>query len=159
MATKPITKRYTNVSTEEVFQFVFHCDRCAAPVKSEIYEFNADRFELPLHSPAYALLWTHQHDEAYERANNEARFDFNLCPVCSRRVCNKCFHTTSDAVTDLCVDCRQEQKKQVNHKPFPFGWLKPAKPQNRVLRVGFGEDEQRIVVDARTCAGGTERSL
>ena len=122
MATMPITKKYTNVSTEDVFQFVFHCDRCGAGIESERYKFNAESFESPpeSHAHAHALLWTLQHEEAYERANSEARFDFNLCPVCGRRVCNHCFHVTQDAATDMCTDCRQAREKPDARKLFNF---------------------------------------
>ena len=92
MASMPITKKFTNISTEDSFQFVFKCDRCGAGTRSEKYRFSIERYDAPLRDRARSLLWTKQHDEAYERANIEARSDFNLCPICGRRVCDKCFY-------------------------------------------------------------------
>ncbi len=105
MKTKPIAS-YTDRSTRDSFRFIFYCERCGAGAESEVYALQTLRLPHPLGEKARALLWIRQHDEAYERANNEARTDFNLCPDCGRRVCCDCFYVASEEVTDLCVDCR-----------------------------------------------------
>ena len=105
MRSEPVTKKITNISTNSTFRFIFYCDRCGAGVHSACYIFNTKCFDPPPRGRARALLWTRQHDEAYERANSEARIAFNRCPVCGRRVCGDCFHVSSDAHTDICIDC------------------------------------------------------
>ena len=142
MTSAPLTKKITNNSTEDDFQFFFHCDRCGAGVPSEKYIFSAEHFDPPLRGLARTLLWTRRHDEAYERANDEARFEFNLCPICGRRVCDNCFHVSSEAVTDICLDCKQSlerpphqnlQQQPPRRKLFPF--------RRPVLRSSGGCDE------------------
>ena len=120
MTSAPFTKKFTDISTLDYFQFVFRCDRCSAGVWSEKYKFNTERFDPPPRGHARALLWMRQHDEAYERANVEARSAFNICPVCGRRVCDSCFHVASGTVTDICVDCKRARKKPPRRKLFQF---------------------------------------
>ena len=111
MASKPVTKKFTNLSTNDDFQFIFHCDRCGSGARSEKYKFRADGFDPPPRGNARALLWTRQHDAAYERANDEAQFDYNFCPVCGRLVCDNCFHVSPEGPTDICLDCIQALKR------------------------------------------------
>lgn len=44
--------------------------------------------------------WHKEHDEAFEVAQNEAKQNFNRCPVCNRWACNHCW----DAQKKLCID-------------------------------------------------------
>ena len=123
MTSTPVTKKFTDISTPESFQFIFLCDRCGAGVWSEKYQLSTERFSPPPRGRTRALLWTRQHDEAYERANAEARFNFNFCPVCGRRVCDNCFHVSPEAVTDICLDCKRSREKPPRRK-----LLKPRQP-------------------------------
>ena len=120
MKTKPLSK-YSDRSTLDSFQFVFFCDRCGVGVKSERYAFETQEFHRPLNEKAGALLWTRQHDAAYARANDEALTDFNLCPVCGRRVCCDCFYVSSEEVTDLCLDCMDTKDMPARRKK-PLFW-------------------------------------
>lgn len=106
----PVTKKYSDVSGLDSFRFIFRCDRCGAPAESETYRFSTEGLTLPINSKARALLWTRQHGEAYERANSEARFEFNRCPACGRRVCDQCFYVSGEADTDICHDCKHERE-------------------------------------------------
>ena len=112
--------KYTDHSTLEHFSFAFHCERCGAAAFSELYTFNTEEFMTPLIGKARALFWTQQHDAAYARAASEAQLYFNLCPDCGRWVCASCFYVSSDAVTDICIDCntthvfRQGEEKGEN---------------------------------------------
>ncbi len=89
----PVTKRYTDHSTQTYFAFSFFCDGCGAVWKSEQYPYSLAA--VPISSGAEAdarrLLWKSEHDAAYERANVEALFHFGKCPSCGRRVCDRCF--------------------------------------------------------------------
>jgi len=101
-----MAEKFTNLSTRDSFGFVFHCERCGAGVHSERYRFNTRNINHSLDERSSALLWTRQHLYAYERAVNEARFEFNLCPVCKRRVCVGCFLECEETAAGMCVDCR-----------------------------------------------------
>lgn len=99
----PVTKRWDDRSTDRWFRFVFYCDRCGAAWESERYPFSL-REAAPQSSAeesARMLLWRTEHDAAYERANTEALFHFNRCPVCGARVCDSCYLLTED----LCASC------------------------------------------------------
>ena len=103
LLSNPVTKKFTNLSTPDSYLFAFHCDRCNAEARSEQYIFNTEGFG-QLNEPIRTLLWNRQHDEAYERANSEAKFEFNICPVCGRRVCCQCFQDNPET-GGLCLDC------------------------------------------------------
>jgi len=133
MRSASVTKNFTDISTENDFQFIFRCDRCGAGTQTEKYPFNTERFNAPPGSRAYALLWTRQHDDAYERANTEIRVDFNYCRDCERWVCNDCFHVSPEAETDICFDCkriRETSKKSPRRKLFQFRWRKPGQEED-----------------------------
>ena len=110
MESSHATKRYTDISTSDDFQFVFHCDRCNAGALSEKYVFNTTEFNKPLNEKARALLWTRQHTNAYKRASGEAQYEFNVCPQCGRRVCTECFHLFLETTEGACADCEQKRK-------------------------------------------------
>jgi len=115
---------YTDLSTPDSFRFVFRCDRCGAGVPSERYLFSTKEFLESLHEDVRALLWTRQHDEAYERASGEAPTDFNRCPVCGRRVCDECFALSPEVAevgTDMCVDCKKLWETVVQTAGHRFG--------------------------------------
>lgn len=119
---RPAGGKYTDLSALDSFRFVFHCERCGAGVSSEKYGFNTEGFDQPLDESARALLWTEQHDNAYRRASGEAKFEFNLCPVCGRRVCGACFFLMDEAA-GICTDCRREaagkpwRKRPISPRP------------------------------------------
>ena len=103
------TLNYTDLSTRDSFRFAFYCDHCGAGLLSELYQFNTEGLRLPPAGNARMLLWTRQHDAAYARAASEAQLYFNLCPVCGRWVCASCFYVSSGAVTDICLDCKEDK--------------------------------------------------
>jgi len=104
------TAGFTNLSTQNSFRFVFHCELCGAGVKSEKYSFNTSGYDPPPDKSSRALLWTRQHSNAFDRAYEEAQFDFNTCPVCGRSVCVECFAENNDDSAGICEDCRTAEK-------------------------------------------------
>jgi len=92
MATKPPTIKFTNLSTEEAFQFAFYCDRCGKEWQSKTYAFDLKGFEPPIDDNIRSMLRDKQQEEAYELANREAGGVFIRCPVCGCRVCDDCFY-------------------------------------------------------------------
>ena len=93
---RPITRKMTDESSNGKYRFTFYCDVC----------------EKPYQSPAYASLSENgpdprtretEHNDAYERANNEVLKSVNRCPACQRVVCDDCFNILDD--TDMCKMC------------------------------------------------------
>lgn len=101
----PVTKKYTDHSTDEHFAFSFYCDECGAVWVSEQYPFSLCRSATcdEGEKTAQKILWKTEHDAAYERANTEALFHFNKCPKCGKRVCDKCFSEFESS----CLKCLQ----------------------------------------------------
>ena len=103
--TEQMAGGYTDVSTPDSFRFVFHCERCGAGIASEVYALNGDGVDVTADERVRRLLWTRQHQSAYARALDDAKYEFNACPICGRRVCSKCFLAGADAGDCHCVDC------------------------------------------------------
>ena len=101
----PVTKKYADRSTMEIFSFGFLCDLCGKEWRSARYDFNPGDFASPLDPKVFQLLWRDQHEAAFARSNRDASFVFNRCPECGRRVCNECFHLAETGVSDICKDC------------------------------------------------------
>ncbi len=103
-----VTKKYTDLSTEDHFRFAFYCERCGAPTNSEVYNFPTNTYAYPPRGRALSMLWNRFHKAAFERAVIEARGEFNICPICGRRVCEQCFFVNAGEITDVCYDCLPE---------------------------------------------------
>jgi hypothetical protein len=105
-----VTKKCADRSTMEEFSFSCFCDLCKKEWHSVRYRFNHGGFAAPLDPKVFQLLWNDQHKAAFERANRDASFVFNSCPVCGRKVCNTCFYLAEADVSDICRDCLKELK-------------------------------------------------
>jgi hypothetical protein len=95
---------------------VFRCERCGDGAHSEQYAFNTECYSPPPSGNARELLWLRQHREAYARAESEAQYEFNVCPVCGRRVCSECFRVTDDGHGDMCLDCATARRKEIRRR-------------------------------------------
>jgi hypothetical protein len=123
-AAKP-AMRYTDLSATNGFRFVFRCDRCGDGVQSELYAFNTEGYSPPPSGKARELLWLRQHKEAYARAESEAWYEFNVCPVCGRHVCGECFRIADDGHGDMCHDCAEAKRETPKRSPVFCGmWRK-----------------------------------
>ena len=105
---EPITKKYEDGSTLEKFKFTFFCDLCGCAVEEISYTYNPPFkpkfFISKSEQRARELLWLHDHDSAYERANKEVLLQFNRCPACGKRVCEDCYHE----LEGLCRECARK---------------------------------------------------
>ena len=99
-------EKYTDLSTPDYFRFIFHCERCGAGVISDKYIFNTGDLTLPLAENVRALLWARQHAAAKERAQNDAKFEFNVCRVCGRKICDRCFSLFAESLAGVCTYCK-----------------------------------------------------
>ena len=106
---KPVTKRFTDNSTLNRFEFTFYCDCCAKalPAISILPQpgFRKKIFLSRAEREARAIIYANDHSKAYERANNEARHELNRCEVCGELVCEEC--TVYDALENGGVCCKR----------------------------------------------------
>ena len=58
----------------------------------------------------FQKLYEREWEEARERAVTDAMETFNLCPICRRLVCNRCFLLGEDI--DLCADCARNLQER-----------------------------------------------
>jgi membrane protease subunit (stomatin/prohibitin family) len=116
------TKNYTDLSTEQGFQFEFYCDRCGSGYRTKfkpsvlgsvtgamdtassllggIFGKAAD-----LSERARSASWEKEHDQAFVAAMQELRPDFVQCPRCQNWVCRKnCWNNQKG----LCKQCAPE---------------------------------------------------
>jgi hypothetical protein len=105
-----ITSKFIDLSTADSFAFSFYCDDCGREWRSATLAFRCEGFSQPMEESVRSMLWNGQHEAAYERANREALFFFNRCPVCGRLVCDDCFHATETERTDMCRQCASKDK-------------------------------------------------
>lgn len=104
-----LTKRFTDESTEQEFLFTFYCEHCGAGYQSPSIPFSgaatADGFQS--FTVAQKLIWSAEHDDAYERANQRALSVFTPCASCGKQICEDCQDELADLV--LCPDCRAKR--------------------------------------------------
>ena len=109
---EPVTKKYEDGSTLEVFRFIFFCDLCGREVSEITYPytppFKAKLFISRSERKARELIWQSDHASAYDRANREILLHLDRCPVCGRRVCDSCFVD----VAGICQACADKEKSQ-----------------------------------------------
>lgn len=90
-----VTKKWEDCSTTESFRFVFFCDCCGRAISSPEYQFESG-FKPKLlmresERKARELIWQHDHDAAYERANLNMMTDhIHTCEVCESHICGDC---------------------------------------------------------------------
>ena len=113
------TRNYSDLSTNQGFQFEFYCDRCGTGYRTH---FEASALGLvsgaldtasslfggifgkaaDLGERARSATWEQAHDEAFEKAMEELKPDFIQCPRCSSWVCRKhCWNQKKG----LCKQC------------------------------------------------------
>lgn len=113
------TRNYSDLSTDQGFQFEFFCDRCGTGYRtrfqpsalgavSSVLDAAGSLFGGILASAAdvgqraRSATWEKAHDEAFLSAAEEMRPEFVQCPRCSAWVCRKsCWNSKKG----LCKNC------------------------------------------------------
>lgn len=113
------TRNYSDLSTDQGFQFEFFCDRCGAGYRtrfqpsalgtvSSVLDAASSLFggvfgnAADLSQRARSATWEKAHDEAFLQAAEEMRPEFVQCPRCSAWVCRKsCWNSKKG----LCKNC------------------------------------------------------
>lgn len=112
-------RNYSDLSTNQGFQFEFHCDRCRTGYRtrfqpstlgtvSSVLDAAGSLFggvfgrAADLGRRARSATWEMAHDDAFLEAVEELKPDFIQCPRCSAWVCQKsCWNTGKG----LCKEC------------------------------------------------------
>ena len=119
MAKIEFTKNYSDLSTDQGFQFEFNCDRCGSGFRTDFHGFAMGTVSSALDAAgslfggvlgraadlgerARSATWEKAHDEAFTKAMEELKPDFIQCPRCSAWVCRK---SCWNAQKGLCKDC------------------------------------------------------
>lgn len=113
------TSNYSDLSTNQGFQFEFNCDRCGTGYRTRFQPSALGTVSNALDAAsslfggiigraadiserARSATWEKAHDEAFVVAIDEIRPDFIQCPRCSSWVCRKsCWNTKKG----LCKEC------------------------------------------------------
>jgi hypothetical protein len=113
------TRNYSDLSTNQGFQFEFYCDRCGTGYRtrfqpsalgtvSSVLDAAGNLFggvfgqAADLGERARSATWEKAHDEAFIGAMEELKPDFIQCPRCSGWVCRKsCWNKQKG----LCKEC------------------------------------------------------
>ncbi len=113
------TTNYSDLSTDQGFQFEFFCDRCGTGYRTPFQPSTLGRVSgvldaassifggilgraADLGERARSATWEKAHDEAFAKAMEELRPEFVQCPRCSSWVCRKgCWNQRKG----LCKEC------------------------------------------------------
>ncbi len=113
------TRNYSDLSTNQGFQFEFYCDRCGSGFRTRFQPSAMGTVSSALDAAsslfggvlgraadlgerARSVTWEKAHDVAFTKAMEELKPDFIQCPRCSSWVCRKsCWNSGKG----LCKDC------------------------------------------------------
>ncbi len=113
------TRNYSDLSTDQGFQFEFYCDRCGTGYRTRFHASAISAVSnvlgaagnlfggifgqaASLGERARSVAWEKAHDNAFVEAMTELKPDFSQCPRCSSWVCRKsCWNTPKG----LCKQC------------------------------------------------------
>ena len=113
------TQNYSDLSTDQGFQFEFNCDRCGTGFRTEFQAFGLGTVSNVLDTAsslfggvfgqaanvgerARSAAWNKARDDAYAKAMQELKPDFVQCPRCSKWVCRRsCWNNAKG----LCKEC------------------------------------------------------
>ena len=99
-------------SSPEAFRFSLNCAVCGVTWISRTSRFSKAGVtpESEGKRIIFRKLYEREWEEARERAVTDAMETFNLCPICRRLVCNRCFLLGEDI--DLCADCARNLQER-----------------------------------------------
>ena len=99
-------------SSPEAFRFSLNCAVCGTAWISRTLRFSKAGVtpEREGKRIIFQKLYEREWEEARERAVTDAMETFNLCPICRRLVCNRCFLLGEDI--DLCADCARNLQER-----------------------------------------------
>ncbi len=95
----------TDISTSDEFIFERRCAQCGRKHQSKAMRFSRSGVSPGSSGKTviFDALRRREKDAAEERAAAELMTHFNVCPICGRAVCDRCFLMCEDL--DMCVNC------------------------------------------------------
>lgn len=101
-----------DLSTRNEFRFSLCCGECGNVWKSNPICFSKAGMipETDGKQEIYDVLYRREKKETINRAVEQVCKDFNLCPICGRLVCDRCFMVCTDL--DMCVACAYRLKEK-----------------------------------------------
>lgn len=107
-----LLKHLKDCSDEKSFCFYIECKECENKWKSKRKLFSKANIIPPTKEKAivYAVLYEKEKEFAVAQAIEEAKKEFNICPVCGKLVCNDCFLICEDI--DMCLNCARVLKEK-----------------------------------------------
>ena len=92
-------------SVSEEFRFSLRCTECGREWHSTPVRFSKAgvRPETEGKRVIFRTLYERERERERQRAAETAAQSFNLCPICGRLVCDRCFLLCDDL--DMCVAC------------------------------------------------------
>lgn len=89
---KSCTRKYSDESDEQGFQFTFYCDSCGKARRTPKYPFSAASLHPESEPSAKALELTYHEERelVYEQVNKEADGYYQTCVKCGARICEDC---------------------------------------------------------------------
>ena len=101
-----ITKKdLIDCSTPDEICFSLCCMECKTVWKSTPIRFSGagKKPENEKRKIIYDTLYDREKNLAFQKALNQVKEIFNICPICKRLVCDHCFLICDDL--DMCVQC------------------------------------------------------
>ena len=117
-----IKKQFIDCSDSDSFCFSLVCPECGKVWKSTPIRFSKAGENSLTEEKRIILkiLYEREHAIALEKAAEEAKNYFNLCPHCGKMVCDDCFLICEDL--DICRSCADSLKE--TGEPISFvGWM------------------------------------
>ena len=94
-------------SVPEEFRFSLRCTECGREWHSQPVRFS--KAGIPPETEGkrviFRALYEREREQERQRAAESAAQGFNLCPICGRLVCDRCFLICDDL--DMCTACAQ----------------------------------------------------
>lgn len=99
-------------STRQKFLFSTKCERCGSIQRSEPVPFTKANVWPTTDGKRliYDKLYQREKEAALEKAFVQLGAQVNICPICGRLVCDRCFMICDDL--DMCLDCAQRLKEK-----------------------------------------------
>ena len=117
-----IRKCFIDNSDGDGFSFSLVCSECGKVWKSTPVRFSkaGENPQTESKRIIFRILYEREHEQALERAAEEAIGYFNFCPNCEKIVCDDCFLICEDL--DICRSCA-EHLHEIGEPSSFVGWV------------------------------------
>ena len=109
---KLVEELLENMSTREVFLFRILCAGCGESFGNRPIRFSraGETADTEAKHTLLTALYEEEQRSVRQTAIRQASEHMNLCPICKRLVCNRCFMICDDL--DMCRDCAKDLQQK-----------------------------------------------